>query len=106
MQVVKPKPLLELVKSMLEEANPGVRKAAVEVLVTVRRQLGPDVRAMVADVKPALLATIDEAFAKVADEVPAEVPKRQVSPLPPPPHTHTHTRREGGWKGSEVGGRE
>jgi cytoskeleton-associated protein 5 len=80
LKAIKAKPLLDLVKGMLEVANPGVKKAAVEVLVTIRRQLGPDVRAMLADVKPALLATIDEAFAKVAEEAPgvADGPRRQV----------------------------
>jgi cytoskeleton-associated protein 5 len=80
LRAIKAKPLLELVKGMLEVANPGVKKAAVEVLVTIRRQLGPDVRAMLADVKPALLTTIDEAFAKVAEEAPGGGggPKRQV----------------------------
>ena len=82
LKAIKAKPLLELVKSMLEVANPGVKKAAVEVLITIRRQLGPDVRAMLADVKPALLATIDEAFAKVAEEAPtADGPKRQIKGL-------------------------
>ena len=79
LKAIKAKPLLDLVKGMLEVANPGVKKAAVEVLVTIRRQLGPDVRAMLADVKPALLVTIDEAFAKVAEEAPAaDGPKRQI----------------------------
>jgi len=51
---------------MLEHANPGVKKATVEVLVSMRRQLGPELRSQLADVKPALLTSIDEAFAKVS----------------------------------------
>ncbi len=64
-RLVKPKPLLDFVKTQLEATNPAVKKAAVEILVTMRKQLGPDVRGMLSDVKPALLTTIDEAFSKV-----------------------------------------
>lgn len=78
MSLVKPKPVLEFVKKMLEVANPAVKKAAIEVLVTMRRMLGPDLRNMLTDVKPALLTSIDDAFSKVADEAPVEAPKRQV----------------------------
>ena len=35
------------------------------------RLLGADVRNLLTDIKPALLATIDEAFAKVSDDTPA-----------------------------------
>ena len=43
-RLVKPKPLLDFVKTQLEATNPAVKKAAVEILVTMRKQLGPDVR--------------------------------------------------------------
>ncbi|KAJ1492762.1 armadillo-type protein, partial [Baffinella frigidus] len=74
-KLIKAKPLLEMVKGMLEHANPGVKKASVEILVSMRRQLGPELRSQLADVKPALLTSIDEAFAKVAEEAPV-VPRR------------------------------
>jgi cytoskeleton-associated protein 5 len=78
MKLIKPTPVLVFVKGMLEVANPAVKKAAIQALVTLRRLLGPDLRNMLSDVKPALLTSIDEAFAKVADEEPMEAPKRQV----------------------------
>ena len=78
MKLIKPKPVLDFVKGMLEVANPAVKKAAIQALVTLRRMLGPDLRNMLTDIKPALLASIDEAFSKVADEEPMEAPKRQV----------------------------
>jgi hypothetical protein len=81
LKLVKAKPLLDFTKGLLEATNPGVKKAAVEVLTTMRRQIGPDVRGMLSDVKPALLATIDEAFGKVAQEpagAAAPAPTRQV----------------------------
>ena len=62
---------------MLENSNPGVKKASIALLVTLRRSslaadsrgvLAADVRSMLAGIKPALLATIEEAFAKVSDE--------------------------------------
>jgi len=78
MGLIKPKVVLDFVKKMLEVANPAVKKAAIEVLVTMRRMLGAGLRDMLTDVKPALLSTIDDAFSKVADEAPAAAPKRQV----------------------------
>jgi len=81
LKLIKAKPLLDFTKGLLEASNPGVKKAAIEVLTTMRRQIGPDVRGMLSDVKPALLATIDEAFGKVAQEpagAAAPAPTRQV----------------------------
>jgi len=78
LKAIKVKPVLEFVKGMLEHANPGVKKATIEVLVSMRRQLGPDIRRQLEDVKPALLASIDEAFGKVTDEAPVVAPKRAV----------------------------
>jgi hypothetical protein len=78
MKLIKPAPVLGFVKGMLEVANPAVKKAAIQALVTLRRLLGPDLRNMLSDIKPALLTSIDEAFAKVADEEPMEAPRRQV----------------------------
>ena len=65
LKVVKPKPLLDFVKTMLDQTNPATKKAAVELVVTMRKHLGPDLRNMLNDLKPALLTTIDEAFSKV-----------------------------------------
>lgn len=79
LRLVKAKPLLDFCKCLLEATNPGVKKATIDVLASMRRQIGPDVRGMLSDVKPALLATIDEAFAKVAAEPGATAaPTRQV----------------------------
>ena len=39
--------------------------------MSMYRLLGADVRNLLTDIKPALLATIDEAFAKVSDDTPA-----------------------------------
>jgi hypothetical protein len=79
MKLVKPKQVLDFVKQMLEVANPAVKKSAVQVLVAMRQAMGPQMRGMLADVKPALLASIDEAFSKIVDEqAPADAPKRQV----------------------------
>ena len=78
MKLIKPKPVIDHTKQMLEVANPSVKKMAIEVLVTLRRALGPQMRNLLSDVKPALLTTIDEAFSKVVDDAPAEAPKRQV----------------------------
>lgn len=81
LKLIKAKPLLDFTKGLLEASNPGVKKAAIEVLTTMRRQIGPDVRGMLSDVKPALLATIDEAFGKMAQEpagAAAPAPTRQV----------------------------
>jgi hypothetical protein len=47
----------------LASTNAAVRTAAVAVLGTCHRQLGPGLAAMIRpDVKPALMATVDEAF--------------------------------------------
>eukprot|EP00284_Hemiselmis_tepida_P000643 CAMPEP_0174950212 /NCGR_PEP_ID=MMETSP1355-20121228/93507_1 /TAXON_ID=464990 /ORGANISM="Hemiselmis tepida, Strain CCMP443" /LENGTH=171 /DNA_ID=CAMNT_0016197807 /DNA_START=29 /DNA_END=541 /DNA_ORIENTATION=+ len=43
-RLLKAKQLLDFTKTLLEASNPGVKRAAVDLLATMRRQLGPDVR--------------------------------------------------------------
>jgi cytoskeleton-associated protein 5 len=72
---IKARDLINFLKAMLENANPGVRKGAIEVLVILRIQIGPSISSLVEDLKPALLSTINTEFEKVAGQT-APVPTK------------------------------
>lgn len=63
--------LLNATKTYLGNANPSIRSACVQLLGTLRVFLGADIRALLSDLPPAQLTTIDAEFQRVsADEKP------------------------------------
>ena len=57
--------LISWLKADLASSNAPVRNAAIGLLAVCHRQLGPGLAAMLrADVKPALMTTLEDAFAK------------------------------------------
>lgn len=72
LQGVAVRDLIDFTKSQLAETNPMVRTSCVQLFGTLRVFFGPDLRALLKDVPPAQLATIDAEFQRVAkDEAPA-----------------------------------
>ena len=67
--------LIEYLKTGLKSTNAAVRTSATKALVTVKLYVGADIKALVADLNPALLTTIEVEFAKVDGET-APVPTR------------------------------
>eukprot|EP01119_Soliformovum_irregulare_P020081 TRINITY_DN6464_c0_g2_i3.p1 TRINITY_DN6464_c0_g2~~TRINITY_DN6464_c0_g2_i3.p1 ORF type:complete len:1712 (-),score=696.34 TRINITY_DN6464_c0_g2_i3:1217-6352(-) len=59
--------LIAFVKEGFESPNTGVRTQAIKTLCSAKKFVGAGIRDFVADVKPALLATIDDEFSKVGD---------------------------------------
>ena len=49
---IKARDFIGFLKAMLENANPGVRKGAIEVLVVLRVQIGPSSCFLVFDLPP------------------------------------------------------
>ncbi|TPX36658.1 hypothetical protein SmJEL517_g01345 [Synchytrium microbalum] len=58
--------IVDFVKSALANKDAQVRTAGVSVLGSLRMFAGPDLRALLTDLSPALLTTIDAEFDKVA----------------------------------------
>ena len=70
--------LTDLLKFGLGHSNVQVRSSALRAAVNLRRFIGPDVRALFAEVAPAQLSNLDAEFAKVATE-PLLLPTRTKS---------------------------
>eukprot|EP00698_Gefionella_okellyi_P019767 TRINITY_DN610_c0_g1_i1.p1 TRINITY_DN610_c0_g1~~TRINITY_DN610_c0_g1_i1.p1 ORF type:complete len:1892 (+),score=578.12 TRINITY_DN610_c0_g1_i1:41-5716(+) len=84
MKNVKVPDLINFLKACLESTNPKVKTTCVEVLVETRKRKGASVRDFLADVKPALLATIDAAFATIEDDTPEAAEAGDEEPLEAP----------------------
>ncbi len=57
--------MINWLKADLASSNAPVRNGAINLLAVCHKQLGPGLSAMLrADVKPALMTTLDEAFSK------------------------------------------
>lgn len=91
------KRVVDMAKQSLQHPNPLVRTAAIALLGTLRVFVGPTVRTLLEDEKPALLATIDAEMNRRAGET-APAPTRQfrsdrapdaAQPPPPPPSRST-----------------
>ncbi|KAI8994916.1 armadillo-type protein [Pilobolus umbonatus] len=67
--------LIDLLKFGLSNTNASVRTSSVTVLGALRQYIGPEVKAFVEDVSPALLATIESEFERVANLDPPQPSK-------------------------------
>jgi cytoskeleton-associated protein 5 len=85
---IRMRELVDAVKSHLESSNAAVRTNAIYLLGILRMYLGPSLRKLVEDVKPALLSLIDAEFAKVTDQT------------PPAPTRVEHARKQANINGS------
>ena len=61
------KSLIAYVKDSFEKQHPAIKTSGIKTLVSLRRTYGPGLRDMLHDVKPQLLSTIDEHFARVQE---------------------------------------
>lgn len=65
MKALDVKALIDWAKEDLGSSNAGIRNAAIALLGTCHKQLGPPLADMVrSDVKPALMTALEEAFSK------------------------------------------
>ena len=77
MALVPPTSVVPYTKGMLQEANPAVRKAAIQLLARLRGALGEEVlKTMLSDLRPSLISTIDDTLRTIEDKWSA--PKRRV----------------------------
>ena len=75
--LVPPTSVVPYTKGMLQEANPAVRKAAIQLLARLRGALGEEVlKTMLSDLRPSLISTIDDTLRTIEDKWSA--PKRRV----------------------------
>ena len=75
--LVPPTSVVPYTKGMLQEANPAVRKAAIQLLARLRGALGEEVlKTMLSDLRPSLISTIDDTLRTFEDKWSA--PKRRV----------------------------
>ena len=75
--LVPPTSVVPYTKGMLQEANPAVRKAAIQLLARLRRALGEEgLKTMLSDLRPSLISTIDDTLRTIEDKWSA--PKRRV----------------------------
>jgi len=65
------KDLIDYLRECLESTNPQVKTQAIKTLVVLRKFVGAGLRDFLNDIKPALLATIDEEFNKVGNDKPS-----------------------------------
>ncbi|KAM3584347.1 hypothetical protein VKS41_003168 [Umbelopsis sp. WA50703] len=70
--------VIDFLKYALTNTNASVRTSAVLVLGALRLYIGPEVKSFVQDVSPALLATIEAEFDKVASMEPPKPSKGNV----------------------------
>lgn len=70
--------IVNFCKDSYQNTNPHVRTNATNLLVLLRRYVGPAVRDLLKDVKSAILVTIDKEFEKVAS-LPAITPNKKLS---------------------------
>jgi cytoskeleton-associated protein 5 len=74
------KPYIDFTKECFESSNAGVRSQAIKTLAVLKKYVGASLRDYFADVKPALLNTIDEEFSKVVDA--PQAPKKAFKEAP------------------------
>lgn len=76
LNTVELKPLVDCVKQVLENPNPVVKQSAVLLLAEMFKYMGPALREQLKDVKPALLATIEQEFDKLSNLKPMTPAKK------------------------------
>jgi cytoskeleton-associated protein 5 len=76
LNTVELKPLVDCVKQVLENPNPVVKQSAVLLLAEMFKYMGPSLRDQLKDVKPALLATIEQEFDKLSNLKPMTPAKK------------------------------
>jgi cytoskeleton-associated protein 5 len=69
---VNMKAVIDFLKSSLESTNPAVKSAAVQLTATLTKYCGPALRDFFTDVKPQLLAVVDDEIKKCEGEAPSQ----------------------------------